>query len=202
MGRPRKYNTKEEQCDAHRQYSKKYYNKNKWSINKSQRRSCRLNDHKAETPKAKATKIKASQDNIAKSAVRCPSKLDLAKKQIEDIPRKLRAHLNNKPKETLLADICARYQELYKAGEPHKGKLMIEREMAKFGLLFKELKDSRKEVLNLCGVGREYRQSKEVEQQIEEVVHALEELWEIVLLDPDQLVTNFWNGALDFQRVI
>jgi hypothetical protein len=79
---------------------------------------------------------------------------------------------------------------------------MIEREMAQFGPLFRELEDAQKQVLNLCGVGREYNRSEEVKQQIKEVVHALEELWEIVLLDPDQLVANFWDGALDFQRVI
>jgi hypothetical protein len=130
------------------------------------------------------------------------SKLDLAKKQVEDIPKRLGAHLSNKPKESMFADICVRYQTLYEAGNPHKGRLALEREIAAFNPFFDELRQAQRIILNLCGVGMEYRRSEEVDREIKQVVQPLEELWEIALLDPDQLVTKFQEGTLDFQRVV
>ncbi|KAK0492985.1 hypothetical protein EDD18DRAFT_1108585 [Armillaria luteobubalina] len=202
VGRPRKYNSLDEQCQAHAESSAKSYARNKTRINKRRQRK-----YRAANPCVPQSMTRPSQVSAAPTH----QNISQPKQVVKSLTKRLldRAHAKNTEFMTLIdrsprkyaEGLYLRFMETVTRRTPRGDDDELCQELLKIGELIKDVTTFEDRILNAAGVGDDLAEAQQIREGIQEVERWLEDILCGTLEGVDILTKAYHDQTLLYQCV-
>ncbi|KAK0477740.1 hypothetical protein EDD18DRAFT_1365243 [Armillaria luteobubalina] len=194
VGCPRKYQTQEEQWQAHAESSARSYARHKRKINKHRQRKYRV----AHLPSQASTTMSHQNISLPKQVIKPLTKrlLDRALHKKEEF-----LTLVDRSPCTYADGLYVRFMEMVTRPMPRGDDNEICQELMKIGELIKDITTIEDRILNAAGVGNDLVEAQQIREEMQEVEHWLEDILCGTLEGVDILTKAYEDGTLLFQHV-
>ncbi|KAF6755501.1 hypothetical protein DFP72DRAFT_1045599 [Ephemerocybe angulata] len=190
-GRPKLYHTQEEKLSANRSKSNNYYARNKAKIITARRRM-----------REKASRNSGGEVvEVVQPLVPKRSELEIAMDHLPRVSARYDRLLNDQSLHSYLTNLCEQYAARHDDDDLHAASHVFHVELIKIEKIMRAVAKYQHLVLNLDGVTERWKQWEALRLKLRALSMEIEEIDCEACMGPGQMVIDFRNKALRFQKM-